>query len=180
MYKVIQHDITHVGRFEIVMDTIEKGQKTYPYSFVKVKPGITVIPILNKDKVLLLKEYRHTIGKNVYEFPSGFIDESETPEQAACRELKEETGFEAKNIRSLGSYYPSFGSTDELIYLFSCETDGCVKKAELDNKREPLEEISTEIMSIAETNRLIENGDFMQGSGIIAWYRFLNLYNESR
>ena len=178
MYKVIQHIVTQMGRFEIVRDTIEKGEKTYPYSYVKVKPGITVVPFFNQEQVLLLKEYRHTIQKYVYEFPSGFIDELETPEQAVYRELKEETGFEPKQINSLGAYYPSFGSTDEITHLFSCNIDAdyseCKEIIDSCNKREPLEEISIEIMSIKEVNQLIESGVFMHGSGIIAWYRFFN------
>ena len=179
MYKVVQHLITQVGRFEIIRDTIEKDNKKYPYSYVTIRPGITVVPFFNKGQVVLLKEYRHTIKRFEYEFPSGFIDEFETPEQAVYRELKEETGFETNTIDNLGSYYPSFGSTDEMIYLFSCiiEAHGfdCEKKIELDHKREPLEEISIEIMSIAEVNNLMEKGLFRQGSGIVAWYRLFGL-----
>lgn len=58
--------------------------------------GIVIYPILREDpnKIVLIKQYRYPIGDYLYELPAGLIDDGETAEQAAVREMKEETGLE--------------------------------------------------------------------------------------
>lgn len=67
-----------------------------------------VIVIAEKDDdFLMVKQYRHGEGKLSIEFPGGVIDAGETPEQAAIRELREETGAKAKEIIHLGTMNPN-------------------------------------------------------------------------
>ena len=98
MYQVVERKTQTIGRFDVVLDQIEKDGKQAPYSFVKIHPSVTILPFVEEDRILLLKEYRHAIGKWMYEFPSGMIEESESIEEAAVRELKEETGYEARKV----------------------------------------------------------------------------------
>lgn len=58
--------------------------------------GIVIYPVLKEDpeKIVIIKQYRYPIGDYVYELPAGLVDKGETIEQAAIRELKEETGYD--------------------------------------------------------------------------------------
>ncbi len=57
--------------------------------------GVVIYPVLREDpeKIVLIRQYRYPLGDHLYELPAGLIDEGETPEAAAVREMKEETGL---------------------------------------------------------------------------------------
>ena len=74
-----------------------------------------------ENRILLQRQYRYPVRSWQWELPGGFVDPGETPEEAAARELKEETGYTVKALHSLGAFYPSFGSTNEKIWLFAAE-----------------------------------------------------------
>jgi ADP-ribose pyrophosphatase len=64
----------------------------------------TIVPFISKDRILVLRSYRHLVDSIQVEAPSGYIEDGESPEQAARRELEEETGYTAKKIVTLGYY----------------------------------------------------------------------------
>lgn len=84
-------------------------------------PGGAVIAAVNDDETMVMvRQYRKAVGRVVLEAPAGKIDEGEEPEHAALRELKEETGYSAMNIRRLTRMYPSVGYSNEKLYIYLC------------------------------------------------------------
>ena len=85
-------------------------------------PGASaVVPILEagqNPQVLLIKQYRYAANGYVYEIPAGRLDPGESPEHCAMRELREETGYSAKQLHRLTTIYTTPGFTDERIHLF--------------------------------------------------------------
>jgi len=79
--------------------------------------GVAVIPVYEGD-VVLIRQFRIAIGKDVIEIPAGKIEGDEEPEQRGRRELEEETGFRASRLVSAGITYASVGYTSEKIHLF--------------------------------------------------------------
>lgn len=84
---------------------------------VKHPGAVAVLPFL-KDKIVLIKQYRKPIGKILYEIPAGTLNPKEQPVKCAQRELIEEIGYRALNLKKLLKIYPSPGYTDEVIHLF--------------------------------------------------------------
>jgi ADP-ribose pyrophosphatase len=82
--------------------------------------GSVIVAITENNKILMVKQYRKTFEKEIFELPAGKIDGDEDPKDAALRELKEETGYTAKNIKYLTSIYPSVGYTNEILYIYLC------------------------------------------------------------
>lgn len=80
--------------------------------------GSVILPIDEDDNVIMVKQFRKPFEEVILELPAGKIDGDEDPMQAAIRELKEETGCRAENIRPLGKIYPSVGYTTEILYLY--------------------------------------------------------------
>lgn len=83
----------------------------------------------NRDKIVLIRQYRYSIGDYIYEFPAGLVEKDENFEEAAIRELKEETGLtlEAIKVDSIYSkpYFTTIGMTDEccgMIYGYATGT----------------------------------------------------------
>ena len=173
MFSVVSSRKLYASRFEITEDELKVDGRDVRYSFVNIKPGVCVI-VKTGDGFVLLKEYRYPIKSWTYEFTAGVIEEGECPEAAAKREVMEETGFVADEITSLGEFYPSFGATDEVIYLFCAE---CSEHH--DTRREFTEFITYEIVSADEIERLIKIGEFKHGAGLAAWLRY-KLYTEQK
>ena len=88
------------------------------YEFVLHKPAVAVVPVIDNNKILLIKQFRPVVNKKVWELPAGIIDKHETPVQAARRELEEETGLRPKKMKKIGMFYSSPGFTDEMTTLF--------------------------------------------------------------
>jgi ADP-ribose pyrophosphatase len=83
-------------------------------------PGASaVVPFLSEDEVLLIRQYRHAAGGEIYEVPAGKLDDGEDPAVCAARELEEEAGRRAGRLESLGSILTTPGFTDERIHLFA-------------------------------------------------------------
>ena len=80
-------------------------------------PGAAAILAIEKGKLLLVKQHRFPQGF-VLEIPAGTLNKGESPKKCAFRELKEETGYEAKKMTPLIKYYPSIGYNTEIIHCF--------------------------------------------------------------
>ncbi|KAI0130284.1 ADP-ribose pyrophosphatase [Xylariales sp. AK1849] len=108
--------------------------------------AIQIIAILEKPggpELLLEKQFRPPVGKVVVEFPAGMVDEGETPEQAAVRELREETGFVGDVMEDRSGAkrivtWNSPASSSSCTYMIHMNIDFC--KEENQNPRPELEE----------------------------------------
>ncbi|HJT09580.1 MAG TPA: NUDIX hydrolase [Candidatus Nitrosotalea sp.] len=80
-------------------------------------PGAAAMLAIEKGKLLLVKQHRFPHGF-VLEIPAGTLNKGESPKRCAFRELKEETGYEAKKMTPLIKYYPSIGYNTEIIHCF--------------------------------------------------------------
>ncbi len=82
-------------------------------------PGAAaVVPFLDPDHVILIKQYRHATGKYLYEIPAGKLMKGESPLSCARRELEEEIGYRARRFKKLISAYTSPGFCNELIHIY--------------------------------------------------------------
>lgn len=99
---------------------LPNGRLTY-ISFIRHPGAVIVTPLLNKDTVLMLRQYRPTIQRYIYELPAGTIDPPEKPLTCVRRELQEETGFTARRFTKLGIIYPVPGYSTEVIHIFKAE-----------------------------------------------------------
>jgi 8-oxo-dGTP pyrophosphatase MutT (NUDIX family) len=78
----------------------------------------TVVPFVSKDEILVIESYRHFVDSAQIEVPSGYLDEGESPKEAAIRELKEETGYTAKYIIPIGHYTLDYSMFEQRGNLF--------------------------------------------------------------
>ena len=82
-------------------------------------PGAAAVVALDDQRrVTLLRQYRHAAGGYLWEVPAGKLDDDESPETCAARELAEEVGLAADCLERVGSIVTTPGFTDEVIHLF--------------------------------------------------------------
>ena len=121
-----------------------------------------IVPIDADGNVILVRQYRLPAREALLEIPAGGVDEGESTEDAAQRELQEETGYRAVRLERLGGFYVSPGYCTEFIQVFLA-TDLVEDPIEGD----PDEAISLQRMSLLEAVRLIETGEIKDGKSII-------------
>ena len=86
---------------------------------VVVHPGsVVVVPLVSRDEVCLIEVVRVAVGRTLLELPAGTLDREESLEEAARRELAEETGYRAGRVEPAGSFWMSPGILRERMHLF--------------------------------------------------------------
>ena len=83
--------------------------------------GVCVLPLTDIGEVIFVKQFRYPYKEEVLELPAGKLNKGEDPFESAVRELREETGAEAKKYTSLGRLYPSPGYCGEIITMYLAE-----------------------------------------------------------
>ena len=93
--------------------------KTIKQSWINHNPTVAIIAINDKNELILIKQYRAAVKKNILEIPAGSLDSlEESPADCAQRELAEETGFKAKTLVKLFEGYLLPGYCNEYMYFF--------------------------------------------------------------
>ncbi len=95
----------------------------YLATFEMIKhPGASlIVPFLDKNTVIMLRQLRPVIGAYIYELPAGTLDKGESPLECARREIIEETGYTARKLSLLGSVYPVPGYSTEKIFIYRAD-----------------------------------------------------------
>ncbi|MBM3989707.1 MAG: NUDIX hydrolase [Planctomycetes bacterium] len=105
--------------FEVVREVVELPSGLRQDLTIVRHPGAVGVVALQADaRVTLVRQYRHAVGRELLEIPAGRLEAGEDPRRAALRELEEETGYRARCLESLGSFFPAPGFCSEELHLF--------------------------------------------------------------
>lgn len=148
------------------------GGKTTNREIVEYAGAVAVVPINEKGELLLVRQYRYAVGETLLEIPAGKIEPGEDYAASAGRELLEETGYEAGNLKHMISFYSTPGFTNEQIHLFLA-TDLKLNKQNLDED----EFIDVEKVNMKQALKMILSGkicDAKSVAGILTANNFQN------
>ncbi|RJQ50528.1 MAG: NUDIX hydrolase [Desulfobacteraceae bacterium] len=159
--------LLHQGRtFHFVKEnvTLENGV-TVDLEIVR-HPGAAAIVALSSPKtVVLLRQYRHALGRHIWEIPAGTLNPSESALECAKRELVEETGYSAAEWRKLGEITPVPGYSDERIHLFLAGSLSPAKQ-NLDHD----EVLDVHEVQLEEAMKMVSRGDIQDGKTICSLF----------
>ncbi len=119
-YETLDSTVIHDGWSRLRVDTVRMpdGNRAQR-EVVDHLDAVAVVAITDDDEVLLIKQYRHAVGRYLLEIPAGVLDvEDEPAELAARRELREETQHDAERLTRLTTVYTSAGWTNEQVTIF--------------------------------------------------------------
>lgn len=137
--------------------------RTIRITFINHPGAVIIAPFLNKNTVVMMRQFRPALKKYIYELPAGTLDPHESLMTCAHRELLEETGLKSKKLTKLGSIYPVPGYSTEVIHVFKAEhlTMTCAQPEEY-------EVIRTMPMTKLMVRRLLAQGKLMDAKSICA------------
>lgn len=142
--------------------------KSHPFFILESSPWVNVIPLTPAEDVVLVRQYRHGTRSVTLEIPGGLVEDSDTPEEAAERELMEETGYVGKEILSLGWVHPNPAILNNRCYTFLAR-DVVFSGARHQDDREDIEVLVRPLTVIP---RLIREGEISHSLVVAAFYRF--------
>ncbi|EGT2230944.1 TPA: NUDIX hydrolase [Clostridioides difficile] len=118
--KTISSDRVYTGKvITLKVDTVEiPGQGYQKRELVEVGGAVGIVAITDDNKVVLVKQFRKPIEKPIFEIPAGKLEKNESPKECAERELKEETGYSAKNIKLIHKFFTSVGFSNEIMFVY--------------------------------------------------------------
>lgn len=170
------------ARWRVYLDHVrdERGNEVTDYLVVAGRNvrkdglgGVTVLPIVG-DQVALVQIYRHAIGRTLWEAPRGFIDQDETPAEAAQRELNEETGLTCPtdSLIPLGTFAHEPGTIAARGALFAAlRCSGTLRSAD-----DELGLSSVRLFAHDEVANLIARSEIEEAGTLIAHHRFCARY----
>ncbi|KYO65801.1 NUDIX hydrolase [Thermovenabulum gondwanense] len=136
-------------------------------------PGaVAIVPVNEKNEVIMVRQFRKAVDKVLLEIPAGKIEKNEDVEECAQRELMEETGYRSRKLVFLADFYTSPGFSDERMYLFLAK-DLFEAKGTLDED----EMISVEKIPLTEAVLRAYRGEIKDGktlAGLLLAEKFLS------
>jgi 8-oxo-dGTP pyrophosphatase MutT (NUDIX family) len=148
--------------------------EAYDFYVLESSQWVNVIPLTAENEVVLVQQYRHGIRSLTLEIPGGLVDEGDSPEEAARRELDEETGYDAKEMILLGAVHPNPAIQNNECFTYLAQEVSFAGGQHQDEK----EDIEVVLRPLSEIPALIRNGEISHALVLAAFYRFFVEYNR--
>ncbi len=145
---------------------VETGRRRFPngqeheVEIVRHSASVVLMPIETDGRVVIVKQYRAPLDREMWEFPAGRLDQGESAEDAARRECEEEIGCVPHAIERLRELYPAPGFCDELLIFFRV-WDLRPPPADSPHKPDADEDITTRRVSVAQARAMLERGEII-------------------
>ena len=92
--------------------------RTTDLEMVRHPGAAAIVPFVNDDEILMVRQFRYATGGFILEVPAGTLNPDEAPDACALREIEEEVGHRAGALQKMASIYTTPGFTDEVIHLY--------------------------------------------------------------
>jgi ADP-ribose pyrophosphatase len=144
---------------------VEPGGFQIKRAIVHHRGSAVMMPVDDRKRVLLVRQYRLPAERYLWELPAGSVDEGEKPLQTAKRELKEETGYHAKSWKKLTSFFPSPGFLTEKMTIFLATGLTAGVATPMDDER-----ISTRWFTAKEIEAAMDSGEIIDAKTMLGYF----------
>jgi 8-oxo-dGTP pyrophosphatase MutT (NUDIX family) len=154
--------IVFTGRvFSVEIEKVQgpKG-KEHQVETVRHRPSVVLLPMKDAGHVVLIRQYRHSVRRELWELPAGGIEPGESADAAAARECEEEIGLRPERVEKLRELFPAPGFCDEVLVFFRVSD---LRPPAPDSPHQPDEDedIHSQVFTIAEAQAMVARGDIV-------------------
>ncbi len=157
---------------KVRVDTVRLPDGSERKREVVEHPGaVGILPVLPDGRFILVRQYRYAVGREMLEIPAGTREPDEGPEECAQRELREETGYVASELKEMTRFFVSPGwATEELIIYIATDV--------VPGPPAPADDEFLEIVQVRPEDvvHLIRDGDIADSKSIVALLGFLGVF----
>jgi ADP-ribose pyrophosphatase len=154
--------VVYSGRvFSVDIDQVRlPNGRDLDVTTVRHPPSVVLLPIADDGRIVLIRQFRYSVGRELWELPAGSVNPGESPEEAADRECEEEIRLVPSRVEWLCSLYPTPGYCDELLVYFKVTglhppAAGSLRRADED------EDIHPQAFSLTEAKAMALRGDIV-------------------
>jgi len=146
--------------------SVETGKRRFPngqehvVEIVRHSGSVVLIPFDDDGRVVIIKQYRAPLDREMWEFPAGRLDEGESADDAARRECEEEIGLVPHRVERIRGLYPAPGFCDEELIFFRV-SDLREPAVGSTHKPDDDEDITTRVISVADARAMVERGEII-------------------
>ncbi len=176
MERTLSSRLIYTGRaVKLRIDTVQmpSGRET-TREIVEHSDCVAVIAIDAEDNILLVRQFRKSVEKELLEIPAGGIDPGEDPAQCVRREMREETGYLPQNVERLGGFFSAPGYCTEYLHLYLATN---LTPSQL--YAEDTESISLVRVPISQIPGLVNSGSICDAKSIAGLLTFLKYRKAS-
>jgi len=142
--------------------------EAHDFYVIESSTWVNILPLTPDNNVVMVRQYRHGTREVTLELPGGIVEDADSPESAALRELQEETGYSAAAVIPLGVVHPNPAIQNNRCYSFLAENVYSMGVQQQDDK----EDITVALVPLADIPRLIKDGVITHALMIVAFYRY--------
>ena len=160
--KLKERRTVYEGRiFTLDVDRVElPSGHTVSMEIVRHPGSVVLLPMPTADHIILIRQYRYTIDKWIWELPAGSLKPGEDPAEAAARECEEEIGRVPKRVARLRAFYPTPGFCDEEMIFYLC--DELVEPSpDSTARRDEDEDLEPRIFTLDEAREMLDAGEIV-------------------
>lgn len=162
---------------KVFRDTVAlPGGGTAVREWIRHPGAVALVAHLKEsDELILERQWRHPVGRVVWELPAGKLDPGEDPQACGRRELREETGWSAGTLHPVLELLPCIGYSDEVIHIYYCD-ELAPGVASLDDN----ERLDVHRLPVAEVRRMLDEGAFVDSKTLAGLGWFFRLREQGR
>ena len=150
--------------------------KTTIYGVVECAECVGVLPFVDRDNVVMVRQYRYVFGEDHrWEMPTGGVHPGETVEEAARRELREEAGYEARDLIHLSDYFTSKSIMREVGHLYVGKN-----LAQVEAMPDDTEFLEMAVLPFAEVAAMVQRSEIRDSMTVIAVLHTERLRREGK
>ncbi len=152
--------------FQSRVFSVEVSQKQFPngrvheVAIVRHPPAVVIVPFEEDGRVVLIRQYRPALDRELWEVPAGSVDHGEAPDAAARRECEEEIGRVPGRLERLGAWFPTPGYCDEEMVFYRASA---LREPDQQSRHRPDEDedITAKPFTLEEARAMIRRGDIV-------------------